>query len=626
LVDKIDFRILSYMVETCLHYLKKGWSVVPVPHRQKFPDIDWKKYQTQRATEEEALGWNEGLAVICGAISGNLVCLDFDEETAYEEWAELNPIAAVELPTAKSARGTHVFFRTEKPERSGKLSLIGATAKVGDLISEGKLVVLPPTIHPSGLKREWIKEPGGEIPTRTLEELGVTHGRAIQLDAELPEGAKAGLGGRHEHLMRQALLLRKGGIRGSTLAQCLNAVNQVECAPPLPRFEVDQLAVWTNALPEEEMIVVRKQKDAFGHESGSIGVLPNPAAEAERYDAAFVAAPDYLEEEDAEQEWLVEGFLPTGYLVVLGGTSKAGKSCFLTALAVAVATGSEFLGMKTAGLTIEEDPNRQSLIVNRQLPSVLWCCYEESKAERAMMIRAYGLAPDRLLVTHEKPLIDSPDGLALLKHNVRKHGAKLLVIDPLYGANSAESLSDGRSARNALQGLKDLCNEEGCTAVVIHHLTKNIGAGLVRERMADSNQILATASMDILMDSKDEREGGRLITLKCRGRGTFANQNWIVRSRSLTSFELVAHGEGVTAGEVATDSPRQLILRKLVEGPRDAESLASDAGVSYSYARRLLAELQKEGLVELGERLLGRKQYQLTQAGLFSLESALAPA
>ena len=187
------------------------------------------------------------------------------------------------------------------------------------------------------------------------------------------------------------------------------------------------------------------------------------------------------------------------------------------------------------------------------------------------------------------------------------------VFDPLYGANSAESLSDGRSARNALQGLKDLCNEEGCTAVVIHHLTKNVGAGLVRERMADSNQILATASMDILMDSKDERDGGRLITLKCRGRGSFANQNWVVRSRSVTEFELVAHGEGVSAGEVSADSPRQIILRKLAEGPRDAESLASDAGIPYSSTRTYIGQLVREGLIEVGDRVNARKQYRLTQ-------------
>src|SRR5688572_6251399 len=100
-----------------------------------------------------------------------------------------------------------------------------------------------------------------------------------------------------------------------------------------------------------------------------------------------------------------------------------------------------------------------------------------------------------------------------------------------------------QAARNALQGLKDLCNEENCTAIIIHHLTKNVSAGMVRERMADSNQILATASMDILMDSKETADG-RLLTLKCRGRGSFANQTWVVRSRSVTEYELVSQGNG----------------------------------------------------------------------------------
>ena len=92
----------------------------------------------------------------------------------------------------------------------------------------------------------------------------------------------------------------------------------------------------------------------------------------------------------------------------------------------------------------------------------------------------------------------------------------------------------------------------------------------------------------------------------------------------MTDFELVSHGEGVTAGDVSVDSPRQIILRKLAEGPRDAESLASDAGVTYGGGRKIISELVKEGLVEVGDRVLSRKQYRLTQAGLFKLESASA--
>ncbi len=621
------------MVYNCLLYLRRGWSVVPVPHRQKFPDLNWKVYQGRRASEEEAARWeleDQGLAVVCGAVSGNLVCLDFDDLEAYEAWAAANPESARELPTAKSARGRHVFFRTETVERSGKFWLKDGGQVAGDLISEGKLVVVPPTIHPSGMVREWVTEPGDVVPTRSLEELGVARNCLIAGMRDCSNGEKENLaieqsstqaippGSRHEHLMRQALLLHRAEVRGEALAQCLFALNQTQCQPPLPRYEVGQLAIWANALPEKEMLIEREIRTPIG-KSSVVAVLPDPEAEKVRYDAAFVAAPEYLEEQDAETEWIVEGFLPAGYLVILGGTSKAGKSCFLTALAVAVAEGKEFLGCPVLGSSVEgtrqpktEEPS------NPEPSSVLWCCFEESRAERAMMIRMHGTPSPRLLVTHDRPMIDTPDGLALLRHNVRKHHAKLIVIDPLYGANSAESLSDGRSARGVLEGLKELCNEEGCTAIVIHHLTKNVGAGLTRERMADSNQILAAASMDILMDSKDERGGGRLITLKCRGRGTFANQNWIVRSSSVTDFELVVHGEGVTAGEVSPDSPRQVILRKLTQGPRDAESLASDAGIPYSSVRRYVRELVLEGLVEIGDRVNGRKQYRLTQAGLFS--------
>ena len=58
-----------------------------------------------------------------------------------------------------------------------------------------------------------------------------------------------------------------------------------------------------------------------------------------------------------------------------------------------------------------------------------------------MALRQYPDTPTNLYLTHEKPLIDTPEGLAGLRHWILKTGARLLVIDPLYGANQAESVS-----------------------------------------------------------------------------------------------------------------------------------------------------------------------------------------
>ena len=53
----------------------------------------------------------------------------------------------------------------------------------------------------------------------------------------------------------------------------------------------------------------------------------------------FINGEDYVDHSQRVTSWIVDGLLPTGYLAILGATSKAGKTCFATALAMSIATG-----------------------------------------------------------------------------------------------------------------------------------------------------------------------------------------------------------------------------------------------------------------------------------------------
>jgi hypothetical protein len=160
------------MINDALRLLRLGWSLVPVRHQEKMPMLaSWKEFQSRRATGDEAQAWwgkaveppleVPGMGVVCGRVSNNLVCLDFDDIGAYPRWGCANPKVANLLPVARSARGMHVFFRTAQPEKSGKLCLLGDTEAAEDLIAEGKFVVLPPPIQPSGPDRKWLWAPEG---------------------------------------------------------------------------------------------------------------------------------------------------------------------------------------------------------------------------------------------------------------------------------------------------------------------------------------------------------------------------------------------------------------------------------------------------------------------------------
>ena len=50
---------------------------------------------------------------------------------------------------------------------------------------------------------------------------------------------------------------------------------------------------------------------------------------------------------DSKLEFLVDGFLPRGYVTILAGDPKVGKTVLASAITLAIAEGSPFGGMET---------------------------------------------------------------------------------------------------------------------------------------------------------------------------------------------------------------------------------------------------------------------------------------
>ncbi len=576
-----DLDILTYAE----HYLFQGFSVVPVPHESKRPTIDWKQYQTERVSVGVARDWFEhrgdlGIGIICGKVSGNLVCLDFDDADAFEHFSKdpAHQRLIQNASIAKSSRGYHVFFRTPDPVPSRTFYLEGFEGKAGDLLSEGKLVVIPPTRHPSGMLRQWVRPLKANLPTVDLADLSLR-----SPDPHKESDHDFVNGNRHNSLVRLAADYAKGGYELSELRRVLMAANDLVCKPPLPRSEVEGIAKHF-AGHDHHHPPIEINRDVIN--SLLNNVIPNPMPnEDDKVNAIFQPATDYISHQtETDMAWLVEGMLPLGYLVVLGATSKAGKSCLVTNLAHAVCTGGQFLGM----------PTTQG--------AVLWLAYEESEAERRMILRNYAPVSENLFLTHEKVILDSKSGIETLRYWIRKTEAKMLVVDPLYGAVQAESLSDGRKARTALEGLKDLCRTENVSAIVLHHFTKNVSAGSTRERFADSNQILATASMDWIMETRTQMDKTREIRLIGTGRGEFANKVWLISSPSEFEYELIASG---TAEECERDHIEETLLKAVRQFPHGAtaDEIAEAMGANVNTTKNKLTALVKENKVTvIGKR------------------------
>lgn len=139
-------------------YLQRGWNPLPLapptPGKErsgKKPTI--KAWQVHITTEEDIRHWFKpnsrlNIGLLCGCLGG-IVVLDFDEPGAYCEWADRNPDAAdtwtVARDNAEPGR-CHCYFRLE----SGQRPPASTSGTWGDLQSNGKQVVAPPSVHYTG--------------------------------------------------------------------------------------------------------------------------------------------------------------------------------------------------------------------------------------------------------------------------------------------------------------------------------------------------------------------------------------------------------------------------------------------------------------------------------------------
>jgi hypothetical protein len=157
----LNGTMVSPLEQPALAYLTRGWSIIPTDNN-KTAVGKWKDRQTTRVTADalrHALRNPRvaGIAVILGAVSGDLYNRDFDDPESYRRWAKAHPVLARQLPTAKSGRGYHVYGRWTGVR----------THPVGDgeIRGESNYVLLPPSRHPSGAVYEWITPPPeGDVP------------------------------------------------------------------------------------------------------------------------------------------------------------------------------------------------------------------------------------------------------------------------------------------------------------------------------------------------------------------------------------------------------------------------------------------------------------------------------
>jgi len=137
--------VLSYIQNIIYQYLKNRYSLIPVDHKKR-PCIYWKKYQYQRATEEEIQRWHTqfntyNIGIVTGSIS-QLVVIDVDDIALLPAIKKRVP-EIQETTRVKTNRGYHYYFNLNGREVKSTSLLFGYPL---ELKSNGNYIIAPPSV------------------------------------------------------------------------------------------------------------------------------------------------------------------------------------------------------------------------------------------------------------------------------------------------------------------------------------------------------------------------------------------------------------------------------------------------------------------------------------------------
>lgn len=144
------------MIEQARAWRDRGYVPFPMVYRSKKPRFPWGQWLGSKELPADAVmeAWFRGVWNMGVVLRGSDVVVDFDDMSKYREWRERWSVKAL---TTFTARGAHVWLRCEA-------DLHGMSVDGADLL-RNHLVVVPPSVHPSGVLYELHEGPVPVVDT-----------------------------------------------------------------------------------------------------------------------------------------------------------------------------------------------------------------------------------------------------------------------------------------------------------------------------------------------------------------------------------------------------------------------------------------------------------------------------
>lgn len=292
-----------------------GWSIVPINPSTKRPPISWERYQSHYPRKHELEKWFKGrtweqvgVGLITGRIS-DIIVIDIDD-TSGNLYDYDSPVKV-----RSGGGGTHLYYKWSQQVHN-KVRINGSPV---DLRGDGGLIVLPPTIHPSGNRYKWIND--GKL-TDLVKNLPKLPDFIFALKdekkapMELTEIVGAGEGSRNDKLYKVACSLAKKPPKDVMLT--VSEINKT-FDPPLEDGEVVTIvksALRHNKWSDEKLD--QEIPDPIPAPR-SMASLAKELREMKEYENS-AASTGYPELDN-----IIKGFLP-GHLYTFTGETNAGKS------------------------------------------------------------------------------------------------------------------------------------------------------------------------------------------------------------------------------------------------------------------------------------------------------------
>ena len=579
-------------------YIDSGWGILPVKPDEKRPYMtNWLQYTRTKPSKTQVISWfnalsGAGVGLVTGRVSG-IVVLDV------ENWC---PTPVDELlkryPTNMIARsgggGVHLFY--SYPQNVSKISNRVGIFEGADLRADGGFLVLPPTMHPSGNRYEWIKRGiPGAFPMAFLD----LEARPTASNEGWITEALRGVseGGRNDTCARLAGYFFKKGLNSDIVEALLMEWNEKN-DPPLPVTEVRTTikSIERSHAGAERQFTSVEFKDDRNEKPETPGTSTFGVMKMTDYVKGYGGA---------GVSWLVDEWLPESSITFLVSPPESYKTWMLLDLAVSVSAGVPFLGkyqVNTPGPTLiiqQEDSHsgltdRLALIAEQKLGALPKLDGETWSIPAMPDIPIY-VHPDRQLRFGNKQVI------AELEQQIATIRPKVVMIDPLYSTTDS---TDNYMAdlANRMMVLKTWRDKYGCSFVIAHHSKKNLDPDSTAREDSWGSQFLNA----FLEAGWQVRRNSRLPqneVIVRRHSKVMGNQSSISLSFDISTVYPMRYIVTARPYEIApageTRQPAQANLLDLLQnGPMSQSDLCSRTGKGRSTISRQIRQLEAAGVVE----------------------------